>query len=303
MREGFNPIKVKNEKNLLKNHRIIVVLYIPDSSEKYFEDLHIVLDKCLYSLINTINFETTSITLINNGSGFKAEKVIDKYIEYIDKYVVYNENKGKVYAVLNEVRGVYEKFVTITDADILFYSGWERAVFNCFQSIPNAGVVSPMPLPYLTFHFNRSIFGLNTLIGRIKYSKFVEDKDIDLYTSGTNLPNLIQRKNHKYNWKERQYHYKGYVLGSYHVVSTYRIEQFRNIYDFPEKVFENSYESFFIDNLSENLGLYRLSTKETYAYHMGNKLDDVTYNYETNFANQITKNEFNLVRRLKKGAN
>lgn len=294
MRKGENPIKSTNEINKLKQHRVIVVFFIPNSKNEFFEDLDFVLDKCLDSLIKTINFDTTAITLINNNSKSSVYDTVKKYSMFIDKYVIYNENKGKVFAVLNEVRGVFEDFVTITDADILFFSGWEKNVFEVFRNIPNAGVVSPMPLPYLTFHFNKSVFGFNTMRNRLSYAKVVKDEDIELYCLGTNLPELFVRAKHNVSWKDKQFIYtiNGFqaIVGAYHVVSTYRTYQFRNIYTFPKVKFKNSYESYFIDNLAEIHGLYRLSTKDTFAYHMGNKIDENCVDTKYNNTNLNLKN-------------
>jgi hypothetical protein len=298
VRQGNNPEKSKEEKNILKPHRVVVVFYIPDNDADFHSESDAVLDKCLQTLTQTINPETTNITLLNNNSSKKINAVIDKYIHLIDKYVIYSENKGKVYAVLNEVRGVYEPFVTITDADILFYNGWEKAVFETFRQFPLAGVVSPMPLPYLTFYFNHNIFGFNTLKGNIKYGKYVDDHDIDLYLKGTNLPNLTERKTQQ-SWKEKQIvlQNKEYtaVVGAYHVVSTYRTEQFRNCYSFPDLKFKNSYEERFIDCLAEANGLFRLSTLKTYAYHIGNKIDSVVQDHDYTSKDTIEKSFFDKI--------
>lgn len=299
MRIGENPEKNNKNQNILKNHRVIVVFYIPDSSNDYFKELDKVLDKCLESLTKTINLETTNITLINNKSSLKTDLIINKYSNYIDKYVLYNENKGKVYAIINEVRSVFEPFVTISDADILFYSGWENAVFEVFKKIPNTGVVSPIPLPYLAFHYNQSVFGINSIKNKIKYAKYVHDKDIDLYIYGTNLPNLAKRKS-KFDWKQKQLilennNFKA-VIGAYHVVSTYRTEQFRNVFTFPNVKFANSYEDKFIDYLSDSNGLFRLSTINTFAYHMGNKLDAIVENNVFDSSLIIDKNIFNSIK-------
>jgi hypothetical protein len=278
MRSGNNPEKYKGEKNILKRHRVVVVFYIPLSEAEYFKELDLVLDKCLFSLTKTIDSETTALTIINNNSAPHVQSIVDKYKHHIDKYVVYSENKGKVYAVLNEVRGINEEFVTISDADILFFNGWEKAVFDVFSNHPRAGVVSPHPCPYTTFHFNQSVFGLNSLRNNIGYGKNVSDDDIDLYIKGTDLPKIIHRRMGKYDWREKQYILKKpvpAVIGAYHVVSTYRTIQFRNIYHFPEIKFKNSYESEFIDCLADKKGMFRLSTVQSYIYHMGNKLDDV----------------------------
>lgn len=301
MRNGDNPEKLKSSLNVLKKHRVIIVFFIPDSSDQYYVNLDLILDKCLSSLLQTVNLETTNITLINNCSKNSVEEVVNRYIKLIDKYVVYNENKGKVYAVINEARSVYEEFVTITDADILFFDGWEREVFNIFENHKKAGVVSPYPCPYTTFYLNKSVFSWNTIFKKIKYGKFVSDEDINLYVKGTNLPKIIDR-NSKFNWKEKQFilmENVPAVIGAYHVVATYRSEQFRGEYTFPEKVFINSYEEKYIDSLADYSGLYRLSTVKSYIYHMGNLLDDISLNHKNNNSNKIQVKEFKNIKPYK----
>jgi len=276
MRTSNNPEKEKRSRNKLWKHRVLIAFFVPDSEEDYFRRLPEVLDRCLKSLVETINPETTCITLVNNASGHRAMQVLDRYAAHIDKIVHYAENKGKVYAVLNEVRGMYEEFVTIADADILFYDGWEQAVFDVFATHPKAGAVSPHPCPYLTFYFNKSAFGWNSF-GNIGYGKFVDDHDIDLYVKGVNLPRLIERKGRPFNWKQKQYILKRptpAVLGAYHVAATYRTGQFRGRTAFPEETFRNSYEEEFIDRLADDAGFYRLSTVQSFIYHMGNTVDD-----------------------------
>jgi hypothetical protein len=277
---------------------VVVVFYVPISDHDYFKDMSQVLDRCLLSLISTINPETTAITLINNNSAPIVNAIVEKYLPRIDKYVIYSENKGKVYAALNEVRGINEEFVTIADSDILFFPGWEKAVFDIFISHPRAGVVSPYPSPYTAFYHNKPVFGINSLSNNIGFGKYVADYDIDLYISGTNLPNLIKRK-YRSNWKEKQYILKNpspAVIGAYHVVSTYRSEQFRNTYNFPEVKFSNSYEELFIDCQAAKRGMYRLSTLKSYAYHMGNTPEDLIP--EAQDTGHVTKDFFAQIKPL-----
>lgn len=284
MRIGVNPQKLKNEINTQFLHRVIIVVHIPNTTEAYYKDMIAVFEQSLLSIINSIDKEQTVISIINNASCKEAESIILKHKTHIDKYVLYEENKGKVYAALNEAKSSYEPFVTITDADILFFKNWEQAVFDIFNEHPNAGVVAPYPCPYLTFYHNQSVFGLNSLFNKIKYGKFVSDLDIDMYIKGTNLPNVINRKN-KYNWKEKQYILEGKtqsIIGAYHVVATYKTTQFQNSTQFPKVKFKNSYEEFFIDNCSDKLGLYRLSTVQSYMYHMGNTIDDTALHHIKN---------------------
>ena len=286
MREGVNPEKFKGEKNKLKQHRVLVVFHIPNLQEDYYKESLKVLDSCLHSLVNTVNFETTNITLINNNSIEEVEDIVEKYLNKneIDKYIKYSENRGKVYAVTNEVRGVFEEFVTITDCDVLFFSGWEQNVFDIFKNYPQAGVVSPLPSQYSSFNSNASVFSDHFIYGSIKYDKVVEDEDIDLYLRGVNNMALINKKG-KFNWKEKQYYLLGKikaVIGANHFVATYRSIVFKNESKFPEIKFENGYEKEFIDTLADKKGLYRLSTIKTYAYHIGNKMDEIAVNCRFN---------------------
>jgi len=283
MRDGVNPEKFKGEKNIKKEHRVVVVFYIPNLEEDYYKESLKVLDACLNSLVNSINFETTNITLINNNSLAEVADVVDKYLDkkQIDKYVLNTENKGKVYAVINEARGAYETFVTIADCDVLFFSGWEQAVFDVFNNYPKAGTVTPLPAQYSSFHNNVSVFFDHFFCGKIKYNKMVKDEDTDLYIQGINNLALINRRG-KFNWKEKQYYLNGKIkaiIGATHFVATYKSSIFKNETTFPEIKFSNGYEEMFIDNLTDKKGLYRLSTTKTYAYHIGNKMDDLAQNH------------------------
>lgn len=277
MRQGVNPEKFKGERNIKKLHRVVVVFYIPNLDEDYYSQSLLVLEHCLSSLISTINHETTSITLINNNSTKESDCVVDKYQNMIDKYVLYTENKGKVYAVIDEVRSAFEPFVTISDADVLFFNGWEKAVFEVFKHHQKAGVVTPLPSPYSAFNHNSAVFFDAFFKRTLRYGKVVSDEDVELYLKGINNFDLVNTP-FKFNWKEKQYYLDGNVkaiIGATHFVATYKTALFKNENTFPEIKFANGYEEKFIDCLADEYGLYRLSTLKSYAYHLGNHLDEV----------------------------
>jgi hypothetical protein len=283
MRLGINPEKYKGEKNKFYYHRIIIPVFIPNNVEEYYTQSINVLDACLKSLIETINFETTTITLINNNSNeFLIKPVLEKYKKYIDKLVNYTDNKGKVYAVLSEARASYEPFVTIADADVLFYSGWESAVFKIFAGFPKSGVVSPLPMQGLAFNKNNSVFFDKYILGKIKYSKIVSDFDCDLFLKGLGNPASLDRNNRRFSWREKQYYLKNNddvaVLGAGHFIATYRKAIFKLSTKFPEMKFLNGFEDLFLDEPADRHGWYRLSTSKSYAYHIGNRIDDFVLN-------------------------
>lgn len=300
MRQGVNPEKFKGEKNKQYLHRIIIPVYIPNINDEYYRESIAVLDHCLNSLTKTINVETTAITLINNNCTSLINPIIEKYRIFIDKLVIYTENKGKVYAVLSEARASYESFITIADADILFMSGWETAVFEIYSIFPNAGVVAPVPSQSLAFSNNFSVFFRNYFLNKIKYDKVVSNEDCELYIKGLGNTSSLDRNNRAYSWKDKQYFLRknniSAVLGSGHFIATYRKEIFNFNKTFPIMKFLNGYEDKFIDKAPDLNDLYRLSTVKSFAYHIGNKLDDFVK--MTRFDDNLKLNS-NLIAQIK----
>jgi len=283
MRDGVNPEKFKSETLPVYLHRVIVPVYIPNLKEAYYKNQLAVFKAFLENLFLTIDLKVTAVTLIDNNCCFPIKELIKSYLCSIDKYIVYSDNKGKVLPLLEEARGVQEKFITITDADVLFYKGWEQAVFKIFNGHPKAGVVAPLPSPSLAFYENTSVFAENYLFGRIEYDKIVQDRDAELYLYGMGNSSLLNRENRTYSWKEKQYFLKKEpkaIVGAGHFVATYKSAMFKGQTKYPTKKFENGLEKEFIDELCDRKGWYRLSTVNTFAFHMGNQLDSDHFSHK-----------------------
>tara|TARA_R100000935_G_scaffold50402_1_gene76267 strand:+ start:13791 stop:14774 length:984 start_codon:yes stop_codon:yes gene_type:complete len=304
MRKGVNPEKLKGLLNRKFLHRVIIPVYIPNSSEDYYKESIEVFDTCLNSLFNTINIDITAVTIINNSSPFfRVDEVIDYYKSkgLIEKYVSYNDNKGKVHAVINEARSSFEKFITVADADVLFMNGWEKAVFDIFSNYLKAGVVSPSPSPHLALYKNSSIFFNQYLKGKIRYGKIIDDEVCDLFLYGMGNADLFNRPKHNFSWKEKHYYLDQpvkAVLGAGHFIATYRREILEFNSQFPEMKFKKGYEEFYLDDPSDKLGLYRLSTFKTYAYHIGNKMDDFSRNYGFTSKDIIDNNDIECIQNV-----
>lgn len=282
MRKGINPEKFKKERNKTFFHRIIVPVFIPDKAIEYYEESAEVFEKCLQSIFQTVNPETTAVTVIDNGLIPELSGLLDgKFKEgRLDKIVKHRDNRGKVNAVLSEAKASYEAFLTITDADVFFFQGWERAVFDIYKNFSKAGVISPIPAQNLTFYKNSSIFFDKYLRGKINYGKKVSDKDCELFLKGMGNIALHRRNKHKYSWGERQYFIENNVaavVGANHFVATYRREIFNNSDLFPEEKFKKGLEEKFLDEPGDIKGFYRLSTARSFAYHMGNKIENVEF--------------------------
>lgn len=279
MRVGVNPEKYKFEKNKLRYHRVIIPVFIPKSTDDYYQESIQVFDSCLNSLFQTINFSTTAVTVVNNGSSEGVSSKLNNLLKegVIDKLVDFSDNRGKVYAALSEARASYEPYITISDADVLFFSNWEKAVFKIYKSFPKAGVVSPLPSQNLALYKNNSVFFDKFAAGKIKYAKKVSDEDCELFLKGMGNMALHKRINRPFSWKEKQYFLEKNavaILGANHFVATYRKEIFKVNSIFPVEKFSKGYEEYFLDDIADKAGFYRLSTPSTYAFHMGNKMDE-----------------------------
>ena len=115
-----------------------------------------------------------------------------------------------------------------------------------------------------------------TDIGGINYKKVMSDADAEHYLKGMGNEALLNRENRVFSWKEKQYFLKDShaIIGAGHFVATYRSSLFKGTYKYPKLKFKNGLEREYIDMLSDQRGFYRLSTVETYAYHLGNILDE-----------------------------
>lgn len=279
-RIGINPEKINVKQLSYKRHRVIMPFYIPNIEDDYFTHTVDVLRLSLRSLVDTIDYETTCITLINNASCKEASDVAEKFISegLIDRYIRYEENRGKVEPCLSEVRASYEDYVTIVDADVLFYQGWEKAVFDIFNNIPRAGAVSAVPAPHVAFYHNSSVIINEYLKQRLKWGKFISKDDLmDFAESTGNGSDFYENKKDGFSWMDRQLviEKNGVVacVGCGHFFTTYK----RYLLEKQPKrkvgvVFKNGLESGFIDEPIDKFGYYRLSVTQSYGYHLGNNI-------------------------------
>lgn len=303
MRKGVNPEKYKNEQNQVYYHRVIIPVYIPNTVDDYYSKSIQVFDFCLNSLSRTINLSTTAITIINNNSCDGVNEIVLKYQSIIDKYVCYRNNKGKVYTVYSEAKSAYEPFITIADADVFFFTGWEREVFSIFNTFKKAGVVSPLPLPNMALYNNASVFFDSYFRLNLKYDKVIADKDFDMYLLGMGNHSLLKRTKHKYNWREKHYYLDAQpkaIIGAGHFVATYKKEIFKTNLPFPEMKFKKGYEELYLDNPSDRLGWYRLSTVKTFAFHMGGEVENFLKSTIFEKRDLVTKQEILGIKSSKK---
>ena len=168
MRTGSNPHKVQKKIGLKVNHRVIVVVFIPELTG-YYKDSQDVFKLCLKSLI-AANKGDYAITVVNNGSCTEVHDFISNYSEgEIDTIIHHSYNIGKIDAMIGAARGAREDLITLTDADILFMENWNCATQEVFSAFGKAGSVSPIPFRHGLFYGTSSVFK-EVILGRSNFS-------------------------------------------------------------------------------------------------------------------------------------
>lgn len=300
MRLGSNPQKKERKIILATHHRIVIVVYIPNE-EGFYKDSFDVFKTCLDSLILTIN-SYAAITVVNNGSHKKIIDFLNLYLEEkkIDTLISHNINIGKIDALIGAARGSREKYITLTDADILFVSGWQEKVEEIFAGFSNVGSVSPIPVRR-GLYFGTSSVLKQILLKKIKFKSIAIPENFNAYNRYLESINWDLELREDNKWTVVENNGCKAIIGSGHQVITIdRDVLFENTPTNPSLTLvggssENDYIDFPIDKSNK----LRLATYHNYAYHMGNRLEDWMLevhnnNKKTEKIEKINKNKLNV---------
>ena len=273
MRTGSNPEKTAKKIGLKTNHRVIVVVFIPELTG-YYKNSQDVFKLCLKSLI-TANKGGYAITVVNNGSCREVHDFISNYSEgEIDTIIHHSYNIGKIDAMIGAARGAREELITLTDSDILFIKNWDCATRDIFSAFKKAGSVSPIPFRHGLFYGTSSTLK-EILLGRLKFSyEVIPDnfEDQNKYLTSINWNN---EKSNKNKWPVIRKNKIKAIVGSGHQVLTIkRNVLFKTVPLIPSLTLVGGNSEYrYVDEPIDKAGLMRLSTFNNYAYHMGNNLE------------------------------
>jgi hypothetical protein len=303
MRKGFNPIYSTDIETKPGYHRVIMPVYIPNL-KGYYADSYEILRLSIESLLLTVH-DKTLVTIINNASCTEVTNYLRGLVlaKRIDQLVDYQENKGKVDPVVAIMRGCHEQLITVTDADVLFKHGWQQAVEDLFAISKYVGMVSPLPIPSLRYAYAaNSWFWGAVKMKLVRLSHFKTDLLLEFYKSIGRTDVLTIEDKHPIGIKFG--HLFG-IIGAGHFCATYH----RCITKFiphvsSGKTFKAA-EQKYLDEPVVKAGLMRLSTKESYIYHMGNTLTSKYYNTfkgleEINGVASAMYNEWIFIRRSRR---
>ncbi|MEN8899023.1 MAG: glycosyltransferase family 2 protein [Nonlabens sp.] len=277
----MNPQKYENKIVLKSSHRIIIVVFIPNDND-YYKNIFEVFKLCLTSVQNTIN-DFAKITIVNNGCHESITRYINKehFNDRIDCVIHHSVNIGKMDALIGAARGSREPLITLTDVDILFESGWQKAVEKLFHKIPQTGSVSPISVR-TCLHYGTSSTLKDILLRKILF-KWTPLPN-NFYSHNRFLASFGQSVdlNDQVKWPVIEVNKTKALLGSSHQVMTVRRSiLFSTVPEAPSlTLVGNNSEENYIDNPVNRAGFYRLSTAKNFAHHMGNQTEKWMYDIQ-----------------------
>jgi len=275
MRVGMNPQKQDNKIILKTNHRIIVVVYIPDF-KGYYEKIFEVFKLCLESIIVTKN-DQCAVTVVNNACCSEVSEFIDANFKNgnIDSVIHHNENIGKIDAIIGAARGVREPLITMTDVDVLFETAWQENVENIFMKIKNVASVSPISTRNSLNYGTSSTFK-SIIFRKVKFKLIPIPENFEANNKSLQSVNRKPEISKNKLWPVIEKNGVKAVVGSGHQVITIRREiLFKTVPTSPSFIPVGLDSEFkYVDEPINRSGGLRLATYNNYAYHMGNAVED-----------------------------
>ncbi|WJS95131.1 glycosyltransferase family 2 protein [Flavobacterium johnsoniae] len=273
MRIGFNPNKDQQNDNLVYFHQIIIPVYIPNQ-ESYFKNSLAILKLCLESLFLTVH-KKTFITIVNNGSCAEVKNYLQElYLNEKIHELLDTTNIGKLNAILKGVVGHNFPLITITDSDVLFLNGWQDATYSVFNNFQKAGIVCPTPSSRSLRTFTSNIYWDKILSKDLSFSKVKNPLALKNFANSIGSPDFYNKAHLEKYFTISNKNEKA-VVGAGHFAGTYRGIIFNDL-----KIKYSNYklggdsESKILDIPVVQNDLWRLSTSDNYAYHMGNVMED-----------------------------
>ncbi|KIX19790.1 hypothetical protein SY27_17210 [Flavobacterium sp. 316] len=275
MRIGMNPQKQSKKIDLKYQHRLIIVVFIPNL-EGYYQNVFEVFKLCLESAITTVN-DKCAITIVNNASCEETTNYLNESFKKgkIDTLIHHKENIGKMDALIGAAKGSREPLITLSDVDILFKYGWQNEIENIFASMKNVGSVSPIPvrksMRYGTTSTLQKVF-----TGKVKLTFESIKANFDDHNKYLKSINWEIENEENLKWPIISQNGVKAILGSGHQIMTLNRLIFHNTVPIEPSLtlVGNNSEFLYCDEPVDISGGMRLATYNNFAFHMGNKVEN-----------------------------
>ena len=157
MRIGTNPAKSVKKAPQPQTVTVAVLSYIPFLSGYYRQSLD-VLKLCLASILKNTDLSYDLLVFDNGSCTEVVEYLIRLRTEgYIQHLILSDKNIGKVGA-WNFIFGAAPgEYIAYTDGDVFFYPSWPAEHIRLFDTFPNVGMVTGVPIRRRPRYFTKTI--------------------------------------------------------------------------------------------------------------------------------------------------
>jgi hypothetical protein len=274
MRKGTNPAKLKDIK--VENdcfHQVVVPVYLPKLEGYYIEGLDI-LKLCLESIYLTVH-DKTFITVVNNGSCKEVRDYLDNLMhDGKIQEVIHTTAIGKINAIAKGLAGHHFDLVTITDADVLFTNGWQKEVYDIYETFPKVGMVCTTPQSKRLRYLTENIYFDNLFNSKLKFREVQNPQALKRFAESIGKPQMFKDIHLKRILSLEKNDVKA-VLGAGHFSATYKkrfLNKLKKLKYIQQKMGGKVMKKY-IDKPLYDAGYWRLSTYKNNTYHIGNSLD------------------------------
>ena len=274
MREGENISRDKLIDKTPYNHRVIMPLYIPNNLD-YYKDAFSIFEMSLKSINKTAS-SNIAISVVSNGSSDEVNEALLKFYKkgLINELIIEKDVIGKINCIIKVLRTSDERFLTITDADVLFLNGWEDEVMKVFEAFPKASAVSPMPIFRTQNHYTSNIIFDYFFSKRMKFSEVKNPEALTKFAKSIGWEWLDEKWKDVIMTLDAPNNNLKAVVGCNHCTVTYKNEIFKSIPNQNTKYkLGGDSEGSYLDQPSMFYDGYRLATYNNYAFHLGNKIE------------------------------
>ena len=276
MRVGYNPNKDKILTKNKEQHQLIVPVHIPNN-EGYFKDSLNVLKLSISSILKTSS--NLFVTIVNNGSTQEVVSYLNQLLALGDiNEVIHTPKIGKVNAIKKGIAGHDFDLVTITDADVLFLDNWQEETYKVFNNFNKAGVVGLVPQIKMFDNKCSNIIYDNFFSKQLKFENVQQPEDMRRF-----YESLGWKDNYRKIYLQKQLVLKSKkntaIVGVGHFVATYKRFLFNEVLAINDNLAMGGYSE--IRNFDEPVlkyDLYRLTTLNNLAYHIGNCIEPWMHN-------------------------
>lgn len=271
----MNPQKQSKKIDLKYQHRLIIVVFIPNL-EGYYQNVFEVFKLCLESAITTVN-DKCAITIVNNASCEETTNYLNESFkkDKIDTLIHHKENIGKMDALIGAAKGSREPLITLSDVDILFKYGWQNEIENIFASMKNVGSVSPIPVRK-SMRYGTTSTLQNVFTGKVKLTFESIKANFDDHNKYLKSINWEIENEENLKWPIISQNGVKAILGSGHQIMTLNRLIFHNTVPIEPSLtlVGNNSEFLYCDEPVDISGGMRLATYNNFAFHMGNKVEN-----------------------------